>query len=243
MNLGISLGLNSFVVNGGGGSSPSPSPSPSISDLFSNGELGGAWRYDNAFTDTGMTASAGDGDYIAALGDYSGNGNHLIQATASARPQLNGTQLDFDDTDDFFGSVISGLSYDDGVTLVVAATIASGNDWIASVSNNTAGIRGEGEYKNGPTSAATGGGIHTFLVIRTTGASGVDVKARTDAGAWVYGENQSSSSPLGISVASNSISGKAGSVSDLSVAGFLVIGRNLTNEEATFAEQWVKGLV
>jgi len=84
---------------GGGGSDPILAMSPFA-----------YWSADQAvYTDTAMTTAAGDGDAVAAWGDLSGNGRHLIQSTAASRPTLDAASkaLVFDGSDDWF--LLTGL--------------------------------------------------------------------------------------------------------------------------------------
>jgi hypothetical protein len=72
------------------------------------GDTGGWWDPSDSATmwqDTSATTPAGVDDPVARIDDKSGNGNHLLQASASARPLLRNSGalwwLEFDGVDDF----------------------------------------------------------------------------------------------------------------------------------------------
>lgn len=80
--------------------------------LFSGGQPG--WFYDiadtgNMWQDSAGTTPAAVNSPVGKVNDKSGNGNHLIQATAAARPILRQSgslyYLEFDGVDDILGTV------------------------------------------------------------------------------------------------------------------------------------------
>lgn len=99
MNLSLSLTNNMRLTRGASAFTPD--------SLFAASEAG-AW-YDpsdlsSMFTDDGVTNVTAAGQAVYRINDKSGNGNHLIQATAAARPLYKTAGglhwLEFDGTDD-----------------------------------------------------------------------------------------------------------------------------------------------
>lgn len=124
MRLGLGLG---FLCRG---QAAAWTPTP----LFGSGEAGGwydpsdlstVWQ-DSARTTPGVVDSP-----VGALDDKSGNGHHLLQATAGMRPILrsDGTLywLEKDGVDDFLASA-SGLTIQAGWTLGAAGSYTAGAD-------------------------------------------------------------------------------------------------------------------
>ena len=110
----ISRAISRGISDGLGGSASAWSPTT----LFANSE-NGAW-YDPSDLSTLFQDSAGttpvtsDGDPVGKILDQSGNGNHLTQTTAAARPLYKTSGglhwLDFDGTDDWLESAAVDLS-------------------------------------------------------------------------------------------------------------------------------------
>lgn len=73
------------------GAAAGGAPSFDPTQLFQSGEAGGWWDVQDLstmFQNSDGTTSVAVGDPVGYLADKSGNGNHLIQATAGARPIL-----------------------------------------------------------------------------------------------------------------------------------------------------------
>jgi len=82
--------------------------------LFRPGDAGGLWDFHPQFCrqNSDGTGAAAVGQPVGWVRDLSGNGNHLVQATSTAKPKLAGGPshgLDFDGVDDKF-DVFSSLA-------------------------------------------------------------------------------------------------------------------------------------
>ena len=89
----------------GQGGKPVPSLTERVrASLFSNGEQGGMWDFTDMATlfqdSAGATPVTALTQPIGRMLDISGNGNHLLQATAGARPQYTADGALFDGVDD-----------------------------------------------------------------------------------------------------------------------------------------------
>lgn len=102
--------------------------------LFASGEVG-AW-YDpsdlaTVWQDSARTTPGAVDQPVGALDDKSGNGNHLVQATAGLRPILRRsgalTYIERDGVDDVLATA-AGFTLQAGWTLAAAASFASGVD-------------------------------------------------------------------------------------------------------------------
>lgn len=105
----------------------------SPSSLFGGGEFGGWYDPSDLSTlwqDTaGTTAVTTDGQTVARIDDKSGNGNHLTQATASARPTYRTSGglhwLDFDGGDNLTSGTLGQTIMDSASGAVMACAAAS----------------------------------------------------------------------------------------------------------------------
>src|SRR5690606_22323592 len=116
---------------------PAAAPEDIVLELFGAGlHAGGMYhvRPGACFQDTAGSTPAAVGDPVGCLVDLSGNGNHLVQATSTARPvlRLDGAgkhYLEFDGVDD-------ELSAGSALTLTLPAYLASAVDCIARSSSD-----------------------------------------------------------------------------------------------------------
>lgn len=116
--------------------------------LFSNGEQGGMWDatlMSSLYQDSaGTTPVMAFTQPIGRMSDISGNVNHLLQSTSSARPQYTADGALFDGVDDFMyadtltlagadpWTIMTGMNnFSSGPTCIVAS---QGNGWDIGIS-------------------------------------------------------------------------------------------------------------
>lgn len=174
--------------------------------LFAGGVAGG-WYDPGApgatFADAGATVPAVADGPVARLADLSGQGNHLIQANAAARPLLRRdgsgrAWLELDGEDDFLPSAAPALRITGDLTAIVAVGRASDGryDIWASAQTGAAQVNqyeirtepdgglefvasGLGEFEvdgGGPANRTPAGATRVLSVVRSGG------RVRLDAG-------------------------------------------------------------
>ena len=122
MRLGLGLSLSNQLLFGGGGA---PVPAYSPAELFQSDEAGIWYDYQDfssMWQDSAGTVPAAVNQPVGRVDDKSGNGNHAVQATASARPILrnDGTNyyLEFDGVDDRLVAPYSGTNVYERVSAI-----------------------------------------------------------------------------------------------------------------------------
>ena len=100
-------------------------------NLFAASETGGWWevKLGSIWQDTaGTSAATTAGQTVARVDDLSGNGNHLLQATAGSRPTLRQAgsgkwYLEFDGSSDWMSCaafMAAGIAAGDGAAIITA---------------------------------------------------------------------------------------------------------------------------
>lgn len=160
-----------------GGSSPSVGGDTSLSDLVAllstsaNSAIwlpaGGSDLYSDSARTTPVTA--GSGDPVGAIDDYSGNGHHLLQASSGLRPvATNG--VTFDGIDD---AIAASLTLSADMALVYAIKTADTAFVPASSSSSTVHslYAASGGANTDIVSSVFGGNVHIDGTQYTSGAT------------------------------------------------------------------------
>jgi hypothetical protein len=158
-------------------------------DLFGGGQAGGWWDPSDRSTlfqlSTGATPVTADGDPVGYMGDKSGNGRHLIQATATARPTYKTSGglswLEFDGTTDWLSVTFAIAQPWERITAIRQITWTTGERIYAAVVAN-AGLL----YQTGTTPSVTMfSGLALVLPGLTVGANGIVTEKHAGASSRV----------------------------------------------------------
>lgn len=141
------------------GAAPPPGPHP-LAYLFGSGELGAI--YDAAYTDgtlvgaytdvTGTTPATTDGQLAAYVTDWSGNANHLLQASAGNRPTFrkSGAKcwLNGDGTDDVMDTAgtVTGLKHFFAAGRFDGASFPEYNGFLCTLDSSATAIIFTGDF-------------------------------------------------------------------------------------------------
>ena len=146
--------------------------------LFQNGEQGGFWDFTNPnglFQDaTGTVPVVAFGDPIGMATDLSGNGNHLLQTTVSARPAYTAQGALHDGVDDILRATDAGdwgfLTDGSGGLLGASGSFGgmSTQNFFASTQSNAAVSTG---VSVGGYITTSGGGIYLGATARHHGGT------------------------------------------------------------------------
>lgn len=182
MRLGLGLGLP-----GRGLAASAWTPA----SLFAASEAGGWYDPSDLATvwqDSARTTPGAVNSPVGALDDKSGNGNHLLQATAGARPILRQSgaffYLERDGVDDFLASGAT-LTLAAGWTMAVAASYPSGADTatrgIFTLSSTTTNYFIVGFRQSNTTPRSALRGANGSPAVSLTTCSGTSYPAATPA--------------------------------------------------------------
>lgn len=170
----------------------SPLSLPGLALWLDASDLGTLFQ-DSALT----TAATADGDPVGGWRDKSGNGNHILQATAGKRPTyktsggasgLGGKGILFDGVDDFLA--LAGLNLGASHMIGMLVTLASGAGYVANFKgvgdgSIIAGFSGDFEYYGNPprvviaATSSLAAGIHAV----SAGGNSGGVTTRIDGAA------------------------------------------------------------
>lgn len=222
-----------------------------ITDLFdgtsdgSSGSEKGAWyAFDDAssYTDAGSTLVTAVDDAIHQVNDLSGNGNHLIQATLSARPLWQDPGAEIDNSNDFMvtAAIASDITGTELTSIAVFRFDGTNNFQrvasalnTASVDTSTSGAalflrNGTGGdvigYRNGVKSAKTVSNSTYYL-----GESEFDGTDHTMTTAGVDGTPVSSSGSFEVRFFNIGLT--SGSAGNCTIKELIIIDRVLTSQE------------
>jgi len=237
--------------------------------LFGASELGGLWLpgYSTMWQDSARTTPAtAANDPVGAIDDLSGNGNHLLQATAGSRPTLQQTSglwyLQFDGTADNMtaafdlstvdkSTVIIGVEKQDDTLRFLAEYTASfaantgsfvsycGTDTVVgyfATSRGNAGV--SATFKS---SASTFSGVDRAVMTATHDIAGDNTTVYVDqaaaaAGTGNKGTGNWANSTLYVGARGGTTSYFNGKLFGLCVRGALASGATLTDAEDNMNE-------
>lgn len=226
-------------IGGGGGETLTDQ----VVAFFGSGEEGGVWDFtdaSNLATATDGTGAVTDGSAIAYCADLSGNGNHLLQATAGSRPTWSNTGYAAFAND--FMNVVWPLVAQP-VTRLHRSYLGSWGTQQRLLSGDLAGRQISFQFSSSP------------LVYFSAGGTSVGVSVPLTQYNTLVEVFNGASSSLRVNGADNSLStgtvGSAGLAVAAEAAGtnshansryvrIMVINRELTSEELTTAEAWLE---
>lgn len=220
-----------------------------IAALFGNGEEGGLYDPSDLSTlyqdSAGTTPVTADGDPVGRIEDLSGNGNHLTQATAAARPQYktDGTLhwLAFDGVDDLLDCV--GFSGTASMDYFHGMSVAASSDGCLLGSNLTGAYAGI--FSTSTILTSSEGGLYNPTG-RKNGAV-VDIANRTKLKTQIATASPLALTMQGVKMATSSWPDRfifngytaSGVEPEIDTYGFILRAGPGTSTEVELAESWI----
>lgn len=230
--LGLGLGLNR--LSGGGGFSPA-SLTPTA--YYDPNDLATVWQ-DSARTTPGAVNSP-----VGALDDKSGNGNHLLQATAGKRPilRLSGGfyHLEYDGVDDYLDSTFTLNQTHTRITAFRMVAWSGGGRIMDGSAGNGAGLLMNGASPNIQMYAGAFGPATSALAVGTFGVvterfSGATSRIAVNNGAYNTAD-AGSIAAAGLTVAEY---GDLGVPANVLFGRIILAARDLSDAEVTSSREW-----